>query len=47
VGIQDAANTGVIFDDAGDSLPAHPLYLAARLDQPAGKTILLPTPCRD
>lgn len=35
MGARDAAVAGVIFDDVGDSLPAHPLYLAARLGRPA------------
>jgi hypothetical protein len=28
---REASNFGVVFDDAGDALPAHPLYLASRL----------------
>jgi hypothetical protein len=41
VGVPDAANTGVIFDDAGESLPAHPLYLASRLGRPARENDLV------
>ena len=28
---REASNSGVVFDEAGDALPAHPLYLASRL----------------